>query len=1110
MDSKLNKTLIKALGIFIFGLIVHFPACTFAFGANAQSVNEIEVSLNVGSSPTLRELLNSIEQSTGFKFSYLEYELKPSSHTVRIKRKYKSLGKMLSDVSRQIKLSFRRVNDKIYIRKKVREVGAVTEIIGKEEVNVKGRVVDETGQGLPGASVVEKGTTNGIITDADGNYKLTVPEGATLVFSFLGYVTQEIEIGNRTEIDVVLEPDATQLDEVVVVGYGAVKKSDLTGSVGSMKSEEIAKQPVARVDQALQGRISGVQVTSASGAPGEGTSIRIRGGNSINAGNEPLYVIDGFIGGGDLNTINPKDIESIEVLKDASSTSIYGSRGSNGVILITTKRGADSEGWGVSFDSYFGIQNKVKKLDLLNGPELAQFANEANEVLGTQLPFPNISEAANTDWQDAIFRDAPIFDTNLSFYNKTEKSNYFVSLNHFNQKGIQLGSSVKRYQLRFNFDHNIADIVKVGASLNTSYIDRENPRVEGLLVGILNTAPIYNDDGTFHRVDQLNGSTYNNPIAQNNLKSDENKSNRALGNIYMQLTPIKNLMVKSTFGFDFSTDRRNIYTSGRMPTRFEAAVGGAATINTNVIRSIQNENTVNYIKNINKHNFNVLGGWTYQDFYRENLNVSAAGFSNDVTRYNAIQTGDPSRLRANSSNVEWKLLSGFYRLNYSYDGKYLLTLSGRHDGSSRLAEGNKWQFFPSAAIAWNVGEESFLNNSSTISKLKLRASYGKTGSQSIAPYATLARLQSGINYIGGNQVVFNRPGIASSPTLTWEVTNQLDIGAELGLFKGRLNLEFDYYKKKTKDLLLERELAFQTGFPTRLENVGSLQNSGVELGINGYLIQKGDFSWSSTLSLSTNKNKVLKLSGGKEYIENGEGSRIIVGEPIGTFYGVKYIGLWQADDPDLGSHDPGEPKFEDLNNDGLIDINDGQIIGDSNPDFFGGMNHVFNYKNLSVSLFFDFSVGNDIYDLDGGYFNTGFASNVYGKFRDRWTPENTDTNIPRAGMSEILLFRTYASSVEGKGNDFFISDGSFLRLKNINIQYEVPLKKSIFRNLTVFGSATNVFTITGYDGYSPDVSAVDTGTTGGEPNISSPTRRGFDSNVYPQARVITIGLKADF
>ncbi|MEQ8418717.1 MAG: TonB-dependent receptor [Arenibacter algicola] len=975
-------------------------------------------------------------------------------------------------------------------------------VTSQQTFKVSGRIYDTEGQPLPGANILEKGTSNGTQADFDGNYSIEVENNnVILVISYIGFSSQEIPLNGKQNLDVQLKEDISALEEIVVVGYGTVKKSDLTGSVGNMKAEEISKQPVTRVDQAIQGRISGVQVTTTSGAPGSGVSIRIRGGNSINAGNEPLYVIDGFIGGGDLNTINPNDIESIEVLKDASSTAIYGSRGSNGVILITTKRGSGKSGFGVTLDTYTGMQSPVKTIDLLNGTEYAIFKNESDQFLGNAISFPDVNTVANTDWQDVVFHAAPLTNTSLSIYNNKDNSNYFASFNYLDQGGIQIGSSYKRYQLRFNFDQKLGNFFRVGSSINISYLDRENSGGGPYASGLLPTAPIYNDDGTFFSINQVTGAVFNNPVAQAQLSDNDLFTNRGLGNVYAQFTPIKGLDIKSTFGFDFASSKQNQYTSVNFPSNLDANKGGNAQITTNLTRSIQNENTINYTNTFGNHTMGILGGFTYQSSDFEQVDVSAFGFSNDITGYNAIETGDPTLLRASSSKSDWTLLSGLYRFNYSYNNRYLLTLSGRNDGSSRLSEGNKWQFFPSAAVAWKISNESFLKGVKTISNLKLRASYGKTGSQSIGAYATLARLNTGTNYIGGNQVVTTSPGLAASPDLTWEVSTQTDIGLDLGLFKNRLNFEIDYYSKETNDLLLARELAFQTGFSSRLENVGSIKNQGIDMSINGYILDNKDFSWSSTLTISGNRNEVLELSSGAEYLENGSGSRIIVGEPVGTFYGAKFIGLWQEGDLDLETHVPGEPKFEDLNGDGEINEQDGQIIGDPNPDFYGGWNNVFTYKDLTLSAFFDFSLGNEIYDLDAGNFYVGHTTNVYGITRDRWTPENTDTNIPRAGTgSTTLLFDSYTSARVGKGNSFFISDGSYLRLKNINIQYKLRGFDNIFKNLTIYGSATNVLTLTDYKGLSPDVNSEGTNAT----------RRGFDSNVYPQSKVFSLGIKAEF
>lgn len=1043
------------------------------------------------------EVFREIEEQSEFYFMYQKEELKKLDK-VSVNVKGVKVTDILDELLVGTDLNYKIVDRYIVVRKNLNDVSDMV-LPAQQQKSIKGKVVDENGEPLPGVTVLIKGTTSGTVTNADGKYSISDVTAKTILqFSFVGMKAQEIVVGDQNLMNIILVADAIGIEEVVAIGYGVVKKSDLTGSVGSIKADEIAKQPVTRIDQALQGRMSGVQVTTISGAPGSGSSIRIRGGNSINAGNEPLYVIDGFIGGGDLNTINPNDIESVEVLKDASATAIYGSRGSNGVILITTKRGKNKKGFGVSLDSYTGIQAPVKKIDMLNGSEFAEYRNEFAEFLGNSAPFPDLNEVANTDWQEILFRNVPMMSHTLNVYNNSETSNYFFSMNYLDQEGIQLGSGYTRYQLRFNFDQNLGTILKVGASLNASYSDTENPRASALGSYVLPTASVYLEDGSYERVDAINGGTYNNPIAQDKLIQNNTYSNRALGNIYFQLTPIKGLLAKTTFGFDYNDTKQNRYNSVNLPTNFEATRGGQAFINTTFSRSIQNENTINYSKELGNHSFNLLGGWTYQKFSSESLNVVAYGFTNDVTSFNAVQTSDPELISANSDETNWSLLSGLYRLNYSYKGKYLLTVSGRHDGSSRLAKENKWEFFPSAAIAWRMLEEDFIKETGIFSNLKIRASYGKTGSQSINPYATLARLNSGVNYLGNQQVVTFIPSGSADPSLKWEITDQYDIGLEAGFWKNRLNVEIDYYYKKTTDLLLSRELAFQTGFSSRLENVGSLQNKGVDIMLRAIIVDKNDFSWDADLTLSTNKNEILELSGGKEFIENGVGSRLIVGESVSTFFGAKYIGLWQEGDPGLGGNNvPGAMKFEDLNEDGVISALDGQIIGEGTPDFYGGFNNVLSYKNFTLSAFFDFSYGNDIYDLDGRHFNTAHITNVYGKFRNRWTPENTDTDVPRAGTQMNSYFDAYPG--EG-GNSYDIHDGSYLRLKTLNLQYQIPVAPKVFKSLAVYGTATNLFTITKYKGFSPDVNAAGTNST----------RRGFDSNGYPPAKMFLLGIKADF
>lgn len=969
---------------------------------------------------------------------------------------------------------------------------------------IKGTVLDETGSPIIGANVVQKGTANGVITDIDGNFELKISGTDELQISYIGYLPQIVKISGKNFVQIILKEDAKSLEEIVVIGYGIQKKSDLTGSVGSIKAKDIQKMPVASVDQALQGRVSGMQVVTASGAPGATTTIRIRGGNSINAGNEPLYVVDGIIGGGDLTTINPSDIASIEILKDASSTAIYGSRGANGVVLITTKRGDGSDGMLVSYSGYYGLQTPVKMLNMLNGAEAANYQNKYAAYLGmSKMPYEDVTKVADTNIQDYIFRNCvPITDHNVNLSNSTKNGNYFLSLNYFNQEGTMYNTGLERYQIRFNIDQKIGENFKMGATLTTSLTNRDNPTLNDML-GQLPTAPIYNDDGSYFSINEVSGKTYDNPVAKRNGVLNEKRIFRGLGNVYGQLTLFDNLILKSSWGWDISHSKQNQYQSVTLPSRVYAKTGGGATVNTYFPITYQNENTLNYSLDLGKHSLNLLGGFTWQKYYYEFLNASGSGFKNDVSSYHALETGDPLTRDVQTGESQWGLISYLFRVNYSYKDRYLFTTSGRYDGSSRLSDSNKWAFFPSVALAWRASEEEFIKRMNVFSNLKLRLSYGSSGSQSISPYSTIDKLNSGSTVIGNQEVITFSPGLSANKDLGWEKTNQIDLGIEAGFLDNRINLEVDYYYKRTNDLLLSQEIPYQTGFASMLRNIGSVENRGIEISLKTMNFNTSNFSWSTFLSVSMNRNKVLDL-GGKKFIENGLGSRLIVDQPIGTFWGVKYLGLWKESEiPENSKFLPGDPKLEDLNDDGIIDINDGQIIGNSEPKFYGGIGNDLTYKRFSFSLFFDFSYGNQIYDMPGRFLESGFNSNVYGHNRDFWSEENPNGKYPRPGSIYEYIFSTYAGgSSEGTngGSDYFLHDGSFLRLKNINIQYDLPIRNKTIKSLQVYTSISNVFTWTSYLGYSPDVNSEGT----------SATRRGFDNNAYPQSRTYLFGVKAVF
>lgn len=967
-------------------------------------------------------------------------------------------------------------------------------------LKVVGIVKTVEGEPIIGANVTIKGQTTGTITDIDGNFSIDALIGNILKVSFIGFETQNVKVTGEKLI-VILKEEANSLDEIVVVGYGLVKKSDLTGSVGKVKTEEIQKIPVSSVEQALQGRISGMQITTTTGAPGAGATVRIRGGNSISSGNEPLYVIDGIIDAGNLNSLNPADIASIEVLKDASSTAIYGSRGANGVVLITTKRGDGQNGVSVSYNGYYGIQTPVRKLDLLSGREAAIFQNEYSDYQGTSHNFEDVNNVDNTDWQEYIFRDtAPITDHNLTISNSTKNNNYYLALNYFNQEGIMYNTGYQRYQLRFNIDQKIGKSFKFGATMTASYTDKDNPVISKGFE-LLPTAPVYNEDGSYFSQSQVSGNTYDNPVAQRNGIINNQYQFRGLGNIYAQLTLFKNLVLKSSWGFNVSYSKHNQYESVDLPTSKDKNKGGVASVNTSFPITYQNENTINYLLDLGKHSIGLLGGFTWQKYSSETLTASTQGLLNDANDYHSMQSGEPNQRNIQTSETQWGMMSYLFRVNYNFNSKYLFTVSGRADGSSRLAKGNQWAFFPSAAFAWRASEEEFIKNTNIFSNLKFRLSYGISGNQGVSAYAVYDKLNRGKTVIGDSEITTFVPVLSASKDLGWEMTKQFDFGIDFGFLDNRLSLEVDYYYKKTTDLLLEKELPYQTGYSAILDNVGSTKNQGFEIALNSINFDNKNFKWSTNLSLAFNRNKVIDL-GGKDFLENGRGARLIVGEPVGTFFGVKYLGTWKENEiPDGSKHRPGDPKFEDLDNNDLIDIKDGQIIGNAEPKFYGGISNEFIYKHLTLSLFFDFSYGNDIYDLYGRLMETGFNSNLYGKHRNRWTEENPNGYYPRAGSAYTNIYDTYAGGNVNGGNTLYVHDGSFLRLKNLNLQYDVPLKnRKIVKSLQVYGTATNLFTWTPYFGFSPDVDA----------DNSSATRIGFDNNAYPQSRTFLLGVKLNF
>jgi TonB-linked SusC/RagA family outer membrane protein len=1125
MKKRYLQHLLMLTKLSLYGLFLQcfLANALFAIDVNAQkpNVKEIFVNINV-SEGGIDQVLNAIEEQTEFSFVYTSKEL-DTSKKVTIYVNKATVSDVLIELSKQANIKFKQVNQNISIQR----IDAVEEGIGyikaiQDPFTVTGKVTDVTTEdGLPGVTVLVKGTSTGTVTDLEGNYNITVPnENDTLVYSFIGYTTQEVPVNGRTTIDVALAEDVKALEEVVVVGYGTVQKRDLTGAVATIDGEELTNMPTPRVDQMLQGRASGVNVTSVSGEPGARTSIRIRGGNSVQGNNEPLFVIDGFIAGTDfnLNNINANDIESIEILKDASAISIYGTRGANGVILVTTKDGSGAtEGRPhLSFSTYTGIQSLARKIDFLNGPERAAYGSEYADFSGESNPFIDESLIADSDWQDLITRTAPITNMDFSVRGNAEKVNYYVSANYLNQQGIIKNSGFKRYNVRANLDFKLAKWATFGARINTTFTQNDNTLVNLWNARLaLTSFPTYQDDGSFWDENYVQGGPFNNPLADLALRADGTFANNLLGNLYIELEPIKGLRIRSTIGPQLNWIKRNIFASGQLPSRAASQSGGYASVFNSFNNQLLQENTISYTKEINpNHRFNVLGGFTWQTSSTENFVAETDGLPNDGVAFDVLELGNPETFRINSNFVDpFQIVSWLGRTNYTLMDKYIFTLSGRVDGSSRFSGAkNQYAFFPSAAFAWRLGDERFIRDLGVFDELKLRTSYGISGSQAIDAFSTQAILSSSTLIFNDTQQLGVSRDRPNNPDLRWETTSQFDVGLEAGFFKNRLTFEFGYYYKKTEDLLLNRQIPRQTGFSQRLENIGSLQNQGLELMINSVNVDNGNFQWSTSLSLAGNRSKILDLGGVDEIIiytleQGGPGAKLIVGEPVGVFTGLEYLGTWKTQaEIDQFGYDGlravvGGPRFRDTSGDGLIsDTDDFLIIGNPEPDIFGGINNSIRWKNFSLDVFFQGTLGNEVYNefAQRGFFGRS-DQNIYGTARNRWTEANPTSNIPRAG--------SVISIADVPSNSELIEDGSHLRLRNVRLGYQIPTSGfSWLSNLNLYVMGNNLFLWTDFRGYDPEATRI--GPDSG--NTFNSVVRGVIRAEYPNARTFTFGLNANF
>ena len=1000
---------------------------------------------------------------------------------------------------------------------------------------VKGTVNDAAGRPLPGVNILVKNTVTGTTTTEEGTYSLNVPtDKSILVYSFIGYVTQEVSVNGRTTIDISLTEDLQNLEQVVVVGYGTVKKSDLTGSVVSVSSTDLKAVPVTTFDQALQGRAAGVQVVQSSGAPGGGTNIRIRGTSSVNASSEPLYVIDGMlinsnsgetsIGGrgpatNPLATINPSDIESIEILKDASATAIYGSRAANGVILITTKRGKSGKG-SVTFESYYGVQTVTRKLDLLNATQFAELANEANSNAKLAPAYANPqSLGQGTDWQEELFRQAGIANYQLSLTGGTDKTQYALGGGYFTQDGIVVGSGLNRYSFRTNLTTEVNKRLKVGVNMsyNRTITDGVLTGPGAVVQGVVYNALLFNPILPVYDPTRPGGYTFQhdrrdaiaNPIAEAKEYISTTTTSRILGNVFAEYQLLDGLSLRSSFGIDGLSTKSNSFGPNFLKRTENSK--GEASVSTLEALTWLNTNTLNYSKQINPSNsFNVLLGYEIQKFRNESVNSYAFGFPESRTGWHDIGSAENPQTTSNGE-TEWSIRSYFGRINYSLMNRYLFTVTGRMDGSSKFSQGNKYGFFPSAAFAWRVIEEDFMKASNLFSDLKFRASYGLTGNQSIPPYQSLAliaaRGQGVFSTATGSEAFRGREPL-SYPNwdLKWETTAQLNLGVDLSILKGRIGLTAEVYHKNTRDLLLSTPIPYTSGFDNTLLNIGNVQNKGIDLALNSVNLD-GKIRWTTSANISFNRNKITNLAR-KGDVNLGVGGNILrEGEPIGTFFGYVFDGIYQTDEeaknsPVIAGQKPaaGDRKYKDISGpngtpDGIVNDFDRTIIGSAQPDFVWGLNNTVTYQGISLSLFFQGSQGNQMVNQ-----NLGDLANVNGKQNvlaeaglNRWTPQNPSNEYARA----------LTTANDNVFSSRFIEDATYLRLKNVTLSYNFPaalLGKIKMSSARIYVGGTNLWTLTNYRGYDPEGNAY-----GGTTNIV-----GVDFGGYPQARTYTVGLNFGF
>ncbi|MFH6991591.1 SusC/RagA family TonB-linked outer membrane protein [Flavobacterium sp. FlaQc-48] len=972
---------------------------------------------------------------------------------------------------------------------------------------ITGIVYNEKHEPLPGATVIIKGTSTSTTTDFDG--KFSIASGAAdiiLIVSYIGYADKEIA-AQGSNVEIQLATDAVALTDVVVIGYGKAKAKDITGSISSINLAGTKTQSVVNVGEAMQGRAAGVQVIS-SGEPGSNVSFRVRGTGTI-ANNNPLVVVDGMPLNGGLNQVNMNDVESISVLKDASSTAIYGSRGANGVVIVTTKRGGTKEGSTLTFDTFTAVQNASNKVNVLNA---SQFASLNNDMLSNGGLTPNplwtnpSSLGSGTDWVGTLFNPELMSSYTLSYGNKTKKSNIYVSANYFNQKGIILNTDYRRFIVQFNSDTKINSKIKFGNSIKMAHDIKESGAYDIRSTLLANpTQPIYDATGNFTGPtgNPLYSGDIENPIGKATTVERSTKGYNLQGNLFAEINILKNLVFKSLGGVE-----ANIWFDRTWSPKYswgsDVQTNSYLSQGTNRSITILWDNTLTYDAHFGAHNFNAVVGSSSQSNKYDFLNGSIQKFASDGTQQIDNGTLQPT-VGGNAS--EWAIMSYLARANYDYDGKYYITGTIRRDGSSRFGQGNKWGWFPSGAISWRISSEKFMEKVTAINDLKLRFGYGITGNQDIGNYAFSSSYNTVLYNFNNTYVSAVVPTVLPNTNVKWEGQEQFNLGLDASLLDNRINLTVDAYVKNTNDMLVPMSVPVTSGYSDIYVpsiNAGKIQNKGIEFSLSTKNLVH-DLKWSSDVVFSYNKNKVESINGDTPIITGSTGlnssiSLIQAGYPVNVFYGYVTDGIFQSQ-ADVNNHAvqmagsntatstaAGDVRFKDLNNDGIINDKDRTFLGNPNPKFSYSLNNTFSYKNFDLTVYLQGVYGNDIYNANRMYTESmSVANNQTTATLGRWTGAGTSNSMPRAVYGD--------PNNNARVSDRFIEDGSYLRLKNISLSYNFPQKAlgSTFSSVRLYFSAQNVLTFTNYKGFDPEVLA-----------------NGIDNNVYPVTTNYSVGLNVGF